>query len=52
MLQFILVLIEGTTLLVLQVSNNRSNEVYVFNHESMARRALKNLALGKHIILS
>eukprot|EP00250_Pteridium_aquilinum_P001960 c12173_g1_i1 orf=266-3235(+) len=28
------------------VTNNRSNEVYAFNHESMARRALKNVALG------
>ncbi|KAI5066062.1 hypothetical protein GOP47_0018686 [Adiantum capillus-veneris] len=28
------------------VNTNRSNEVYEFNHESMARRALKNVSLG------
>ncbi|XP_059661811.1 puromycin-sensitive aminopeptidase-like [Cornus florida] len=28
------------------VKNNRSSEQYVFNHTNMARRALKNIALG------
>ncbi|MQL77478.1 hypothetical protein Taro_009889 [Colocasia esculenta] len=28
------------------VENNRSTEPYVFNHENMARRALKNIALA------
>ncbi|KAH7440983.1 hypothetical protein KP509_03G019600 [Ceratopteris richardii] len=28
------------------VTNNCSNEAYVFNHENMARRALKNVSLG------
>ena len=29
-----------------QVKNNRSSEQYEFNHPNMARRALKNIALG------
>ncbi|MCO5612435.1 hypothetical protein L7F22_066702 [Adiantum nelumboides] len=28
------------------VNNNRSNDIYEFNHENMARRALKNVSLG------
>lgn len=28
------------------INANRSNEAYAFDHESMARRALKNIALG------
>lgn len=30
----------------LQIENNRSLDEYVFDHPSMARRALKNIALG------
>lgn len=29
-----------------QVTNNRSSEAYTFDHDSMARRALKNTCLG------
>lgn len=29
-----------------QVEENRSPEEYVFDHPNMARRALKNIALG------
>lgn len=36
-------------LLFLQVKNNRSSEEYVFNHPNMARRALKNIALGIYL---
>ncbi|QBJ07462.1 DUF3458 domain-containing protein (plasmid) [Rahnella aquatilis] len=32
-----------------QVENNRSTEAYVFDHPNMARRALKNTALGWHL---
>lgn len=34
---------------LLQVLYNRSSEHYVFDHPNMARRALKNIALGIHI---
>lgn len=30
----------------LQVKENKSSEEYVFNHHNMARRSLKNIALG------
>ena len=33
-------------LYIKQVEKNRSSEDYVFNHPNMARRALKNVALG------
>lgn len=35
-----------------QVKNNRSSEKYEFNHANMARRALKNVALGMDLILA
>uniref|UniRef100_A0A5B7B752 Puromycin-sensitive aminopeptidase n=1 Tax=Davidia involucrata TaxID=16924 RepID=A0A5B7B752_DAVIN len=31
---------------LITVKNNRNSEQYVFNHHNMARRALKNIALG------
>lgn len=34
------------TFCIVQVENNRSTGEYVFNHHNMARRALKNIALG------
>lgn len=36
---------------ILQVENNRSSEEYVFNHSNMARRSLKNIALGIFFVL-
>jgi len=36
----------------LQVENNRSSEEYVFNYPNMARRALKNIALGPCFLAS